>query len=95
VCQALGKNVNLYIRSPSDEALGQSWVPWFGLFPDAKSFFLLPIVGDKDVFGIFYADYARSNEQGWTSEELDAVEAIKRVVRLALQAERTTQSAYP
>src|SRR5262249_18494717 len=87
VRNALLKNANLYLRSPSDDALGQSWEAWFSLFPDAKSFFLLPIVRDDHLLGLFYADYSRSNEQGWTSEELEAVEAIKRVVRLALQAE--------
>ena len=40
----------------------------------------------------FYADYPRSNEQGWTSEELEAVEAIKRAARLTLQAERAVQT---
>ena len=92
VCQALCKNLNIYIRSPSDDALGQSWERWFSLFPDAKSFFLVPIVQENALLGVIYADYSRSNEQGWTSEELEAVEAIKRGVRLALQAERTLQS---
>ena len=90
--QALLKNAELYMRSPSDDALGQSWERWFGLFPDAKSFFLIPIVYENALLGVIYADYSRSNEQGWTSEELEAVEAIKRGVRLALQAERTLQS---
>jgi hypothetical protein len=92
VREALLKNANLYIRSSSDDALGQSWERWFSLFPDAKSFFLAPIVHDNALLGVIYADYSRSNEQGWTSEELEAVEAIKRVVRLALQAERTMHS---
>jgi len=92
VRQALCKDLNLYIRSPSDDTLGQSWARWFSLFPDAKSFFLVPIVHDNALLGVIYADYSRSNEQGWTSEELEAVEAIKRVVRLALQAERTMRS---
>jgi transcriptional regulator with GAF, ATPase, and Fis domain len=92
VREASLKNANLYMRSPSDDALGQSWERWFSLFPDAKSFFLVPIIHDNALLGVIYADYSRSNEQGWTSEELDAVEAIKRVVCLALQAERTTQS---
>jgi hypothetical protein len=38
---------------------------------------------------VFYAHYVRSNEQGWTSEELKVAEAIKRVVCVALQKERT------
>ena len=92
VREALLKNANLYIRSSSDDALGRSWERWFSLFPDAKSFFLAPIVHDNALLGVIYADYSRSNEQGWTSEELEAVEAIKRVVRLALQAERTMHS---
>ena len=92
VRETLLKNANLYIRSPSDDALGQSWERWFSLFSDAKSFFLAPIVHDNALLGVIYADYSRSNEQGWTSEELEAVEAIKRVVRLALQAERTMHS---
>jgi HD-like signal output (HDOD) protein len=92
VREALVKNVNVYLRSRNDDALGQSWEPWFSLFPDANSFFVLPIVGGDRLLGVIYADYPRSNEQGWTSEELDAVEAIKRAVRLALQAERALQS---
>ena len=92
VQDALLKNANLYIRSPSDDALGQSWERWFSLFPDAKSFFLVPIVHENALLAMIYADYSRSNPQGWTSEELEEVEAIKRVVRLALQAERTMHS---
>ena len=39
---------------------------------------------------MFYAHYVRSNEQGWTNEEeLEVAEAIKRVVCVALQKERT------
>ena len=89
VQEALVKNVNLYLRSRNDDALGQSWEHWFSLFPDAKSFFVLPIVGDDRLLGVLYADYPRSNEQGWTSEELDAVEGIKRVICVALQKERS------
>jgi HD-like signal output (HDOD) protein len=92
VRQALCKDLNLYIRSPSDDAFGQSWARWFSLFPDAKSFFLVPIVHDNALLGVIYADYPRSNEQGWTSEELEAVGAIKRGVRLTLQAERAVQT---
>ena len=73
----------------NDDALGQSWAHWFSLFPDAKSFFVLPIIGDDRLLGVLYADYPRSNEQGWTSEELDAVEGIKRVICVALQKERS------
>ena len=36
---------------------------------------------------MIYADYSRSNEQGWTSEELDLVEVIKQVAGSALKAE--------
>jgi HD-like signal output (HDOD) protein len=76
--ETLVKNVNLYLRSRDDDALGQSWEHWFSLFPDAKSFFVLPIAGGDRLLGLIYADYPRSNEQGWTSYELDAVEATKR-----------------
>jgi hypothetical protein len=89
VQEALVKNVNLYLRSRNDDALGQSWELWFSLFPDAKSFFVLPIVGDDRLLGVLYADYSRSNEQGWVSEELEAVEAIKQVICVALQKERS------
>ena len=41
------------------------------------------------MLAVFYADYVRSNEQGWTSEELEVAEATKRVVCVALQKERT------
>jgi len=93
VRQALCKNLNIYIRSPSDDdALGQSWARWFTLFPDAKSFFLIPIAGENEMLGVFYADYSRSNEQGWTSEELDLVEAIKQVAGSALKAERASSA---
>ena len=54
--------------------------------------FKIPIVHDNALLGVIYSDCWCSNEQGWTSEELEAVEAIKRVVRLALQAERTMHS---
>jgi HD-like signal output (HDOD) protein len=86
---ALLKNVTLYLRSPGDDALGLSWQHWFSLFPDAKSFFLVPIVHENELFAVFYADYPRSNEQGWTSEELEAMEGIKQAVCVALQQERT------
>jgi GAF domain-containing protein len=92
VREALCKDLNLYIRSPSDDALGESWARWFSLFPDAKSFFLVPVLGENELLGVFYADYPRSNEQGWTSEELEAVEAIKRAVRITLEAERAVQT---
>ena len=92
VREALLKNANLYIRSSSDDALGQSWERWFSLFPDAKSFFLVPIVHDSALAGVIYADYSRSNEQGWTSEELDLVEAIKQVAGSALKAERASSA---
>jgi len=59
------------------------------LFPDAKSFFLVPIVSGNGLLGVIYTDYSRSNVQGWTSEELELVEAIKQVICAALQAERT------
>ena len=88
VRETLLKNANLYIRSPSDDALGQSWERWFSLFPDAKSFFLIPIVHDNALLAVIYADYSRSNPQGWTSEELDLVESIKQALSVALQAER-------
>ena len=83
------KNANLYLRSRSDDGLGQSWEHWFSLFPDAKSFFLVPIVSGNGLLGVIYTDYSRSNVQGWTSEELELVEAIKQVICAALQAERT------
>jgi GAF domain-containing protein len=89
VQEALVKNVNLYLRSRNDDALGQSWEDWFSLFPDAKSFFVLPMVGDDRLLGVLYADYSRSNEQGWRSEELETVEAIKQVICVALQKERS------
>ena len=92
VQETLLKNANLYIRSPSDDALGQSWERWFSLFPDAKSFFLIPIVHDNVLLAVIYADYSRSNEQGWTSEELDLVEAIKQVAGSALKAERASSA---
>ena len=57
--------------------------------PGRKSFFLVPIVHEMDLLAVFYADYVRSNEQGWTSEELEVAEPIKRVVCVALQKERT------
>jgi len=38
---------------------------------------------------VVYADYVRSKRAGWTSEELEVAEAIKRVVCVALQKERT------
>ena len=41
------------------------------------------------MLAVFYADCLRSNEQGWTSEELEVAEATKRVVCVALQKERT------
>ena len=68
------------------------WERWFSLFPDAKSFFLIPIVYDNALLGVIYADYSRSNEQGWTSEELDLVEAIKQVAGSALKAERASSA---
>ena len=92
VRETLLKNANLYIRSPSDDALGQSWERWFSLFPDAKSFFLIPIVHDNVLLAVIYADYSRSNEQGWTSEELDLVEAIKQVADSALKVERASSA---
>ena len=49
------------------------------------------VITDAPVYYL-YADYPRSNEQGWASEELEAMEAIKRVVRLALHAELNLQS---
>ena len=88
VRETLLKNANLYIRSPRDDALDQSWERWFSLFRDAKSFFLVPIVHDNALLAVIYADYSRSNEQGWTSEELGALEAIKQALSVALQAER-------
>jgi HD-like signal output (HDOD) protein len=88
VAQALSTEINLYIRSPSDDAIGQ-WAPWFSLFPDAKSFFLLPIISQGELLGLFYADYPRSNVQGWTSEELELVEAVKQLTWLALSRECT------
>jgi len=92
VRDALLKNANLYIRSPSDDAFGQSWERWFSLFRDAKSFFLVPIVQDNALLAVIYADYSRSNEQGWTSEELDLVETIKQVAGSALKAERASSA---
>jgi transcriptional regulator with GAF, ATPase, and Fis domain len=88
VREALLNNANLYIRSPGDDRLDQSWERWFSLFPDAKSFFLVPLVRENELLGVFYADYVRSNEQGWTSEELAAVEALKQAVCVAIQVER-------
>jgi len=41
---------------------------------------------------VIYADYPRSNPQGWTSEELDLVEAIKQVAGSALKAERASSA---
>jgi len=50
---------------------------------------LLPIVGEDDLLAVFYADYSRSNVQGWTSEELEVVDAIKGMVCSALTKEQT------
>jgi len=41
------------------------------------------------LLAVVYADYVRSKRAGWTSEELEVAEAIKRVVCVALQKERT------
>lgn len=82
--QALRKNIDLYIRSASDDARGESWNHWFDLLPDAKSFFLLPIINADALIGVFYADYPRSHMQGWTGEELELLQTIKQVAGLAL-----------
>jgi GAF domain-containing protein len=87
VGEALLKNAHLYLRSPSDDGLGRAWVPWFRMFPDAKSLLLIPTVRENNLLGVIYADYSRSNVQGWTSEERELVEAISEVVCCALVKE--------
>jgi HD-like signal output (HDOD) protein len=86
---ALLNNVDLYIRSSSDDWRGQSGEHWFSVFPDAKSFVLLPLARENLLLGLIYADHSSSNVQGWTSEEKELVQAIKQVVGVALKVEPT------
>jgi len=64
VRDALLNNVDFYIRSSSDWR-GQSWEHWFSVFPDAKSFVLLPTVRENLQLRLIYADHSSSNVQGW------------------------------
>jgi eukaryotic-like serine/threonine-protein kinase len=95
VHEALHQHTNLYIRSTDDHALGQSWEDWFALFQDAKSFLLLPFVVEDQLLAVAYADYPRSNVQGWTSEELELVQAIKQLACIALQREANSTREAP
>jgi hypothetical protein len=64
------------------------------MFPDARTFVLLPIAREHLLLGLIYADHSSSNVQafkwqcaGGTSDEKELVQAIKQVVGAALNVD--------
>lgn len=82
---AMKNDVDLMIADASNEKI-QSMLPkWHkSLFPDSKSFIILPLVIDHKTLGFFYADRNIIAEEGVSPDETALIKTLKSQVLAAM-----------
>jgi HD-like signal output (HDOD) protein len=75
---ALKRNVDLLISDASAPKIRKLIPQWYNdLFPDARSFMVLPLVTNDKPIGLFYADRRSAAPEGITSEEIRLIRTLK------------------
>ncbi|MDR4516481.1 MAG: HDOD domain-containing protein [Nitrosomonas sp.] len=82
---AMKNNVDLIISDASVTKVRKLLPKWHvDLFPDARSFVVLPLVTQEKRIGLFYADRQQEAPEGVSSEEMRLIKTLKAQVLTAL-----------
>jgi hypothetical protein len=82
---AMDSDADLMISDATDSKIHDLLPVWHReLFPDARSFIVLPIVVHKNALGFFYADRSEPAPEGVPSDETAVIKILKSQVLAAL-----------
>ena len=82
---AMDSDADLMISDATDTKIVELLPPWHReLFPDARSFIVLPILVQKNPLGFFYADRSEPAPEGVPSDETSLIKILKSQVLTAL-----------
>lgn len=83
---ALAHQTDVHISDARDEKVAARLPQWYrGLLPEARSFFLLPLVVNKHVVGFIYGDRDECDINAYSKQELDLARTLRSQVLLALR----------
>ena len=84
---AIKRNIDLSISNSTDTKI-QSMLPsWYlELFPDTKSFIILPLIIKGKSIGFFYLDHQQEAPEGISTDEMKIIKTLKKQVLSALNA---------
>lgn len=83
---ALAHQTDVHISDARDEKVAARLPQWYrGLLPEARSFFLLPLVVNKHVIGFIYGDRDECDVNAYSKQELDLARTLRSQVLLALR----------
>ncbi len=83
---ALAHQTDVHISDARDEKVAARLPQWYrGLLPEARSFFLLPLVVNKHVIGFIYGDRDECDINAYSKQELDLARTLRSQVLLALR----------
>lgn len=75
---ALRRNVDLLISDAGAPKIRRLMPQWYNdLFPDVRSFMVLPLVTNDKPIGLFYADRKSAAPEGITQEEIRLIRTLK------------------
>lgn len=75
---ALRRNVDLLISDASAPKIRKLIPQWYNdLFPDVRSFMVLPLITNDKPIGLFYADRKSAAPEGITPEEIRLIRTLK------------------
>lgn len=84
---SINKNVDLTISDSKDIKIQNMLPNWHRqLFPDTRSFIILPLVIKDRPIGLFYLDRPQEAPEGFSSEEMKIIKALKDHVLSALNS---------
>lgn len=86
-CLAMEKDTDLFISDAGVSKVREMLPHWYlTLFPDARSFIVLPLVINKKPFGFIYADREHAAPEGMTVDETKLIKTLKGQILTALNS---------
>ena len=82
---ALAKNVDLFIADSNADNIVNRIPAWYREKIDARTFLVLPIVIDKKIIGMFYADHDRVGELTIEPQQLRLLKTLRNQAVLAIR----------
>jgi len=85
---SINKNVDLTISDSKDIKMRNMLPNWHSqLFPDTRSFVILPLVIENKPLGLFYLDRQQEAPEGFSSDEMRVIKALKKHLLTALSSQ--------